>query len=424
MSELKLLIISHYFPPVPGVGGRRWAKFVKYLSRKDGVSIHVISAQNTVKDVVSSFEKELKGANFKHIVLPSNYPAYLEFLEFRKPSLIGKIMFRIQLFFLKKKVQGNYWDFSVLWKTHFDKTIPNIIRSNKINKLIVSGPPYRYIQYAVGLKSDFPDLEVILDYRDPWNDFNDPFPISDERHSYERALESEMLKKVDKIITVSEFQKALILKNQPEASPIAVIPNGYDLEDYEENFRPKENSDKIRIVHFGTLHYLKDYYWKPFLKAYARLKKEAPALYDKITIDFVGYCPQQVLDYIQQLDVRVKIHGILDPFDAYSELNQADIALWFKYDGSPGDFATKFGDYISLKKYMWTFSVKGAVTDHIEEHQIGTVFYRDDEELENHIYETFLSVENPENRMFNPNYDARKLQISNLTQELLTILRS
>ena len=119
MNELNVLIISHYFPPVPGVGGRRWAKFVKYLSRIDGIQVDVISGKNTVKDVSSSFEKELKGANFNHTVLPSNYPSYLEFLEFVKPSLWGKIMFRVQLRTLKKRVKGNYLYFSVLWGSHF-----------------------------------------------------------------------------------------------------------------------------------------------------------------------------------------------------------------------------------------------------------------------------------------------------------------
>ena len=423
MNELNVLIISHYFPPVPGVGGRRWAKFVKYLSRIDGIQVDVISGKNTVKDVSSSFEKELKGANFNHTVLPSNYPSYLEFLEFVKPSLWGKIMFRVQLRTLKKRVKGNYWDFSVLWGSHFEQTIPALIEKRSIQKIVVSGPPYRYVEHVVGLKKRYPNLEIILDYRDPWNDFNDPFPISEDRHIFERALEKEMLMKVDKIITVSEFQKKLILQNQPKASPIFIVPNGFDTEDYQTDFRPQATSDKIRFVHFGTLHYLKDYYWKPFFNAYERLKIEHPNLYQKIQIDLVGYCPVQIKEYIEQKGLEVNIHGILDPFKAHGELNQADIALWFKYDGSPGDFATKFGDYISLNKYMWTFSLKGAVTEHIGEHQIGSVFYRDDAQLESHILEAFLATEDPNNWKFNPEYDTSKLQINNLIHDLLNVLR-
>jgi len=420
--KLNVLVISSYFPPVPGVGGRRWAKFVKYLSRKEAINVHVISAKNTVKDVRSSFAEELKEVNFLHTQLPSNYPKYLEFLEFWKPNLWRKLMFRYQLLFLKQKVKGNYWDFSVCWEDHFKETIPKIIRENKITKLIVSGPPYRYIKFAHGLKKEFPALELILDYRDPWNDFNDPFPISEERHEYERALEKEMLTKVDKIITVSDFQQQLILNNQPNSAPIFVIPNGFDHEDYQDNIRAKEHSDKIRIVHFGTLHYLKDYYWIPFFKALKQLKEEKADLYEKIEVSLVGYCPSQVTEFIEENNLAVKIHGILDPFDAYGELNQADIALWFKYDGSPGDFATKFGDYISLNKFMWTFSIKGVVTEHIEQNEIGKVFYRDDSNLQETIYKAFLAAENSENNTFNPSYDSSNLQIINLTERLLDAL--
>ena len=422
--SLNILIISTYFPPVPGVGGRRWAKFVKYLGRKEDITVHVISAKNTVQNVTSSFANELKEVDFKHTQLASNYPKYLEFLEFWKPTFFRKIMFRIQLYGLKKRVKGNYWDFSVLWESHFKSTIPRIIRDEKITKLIVSGPPYRYILFAQQLKKDFPDLELILDYRDPWNDFNDPFPISEKRHEFERELEKEMLRKVDKIITVSEFQKGLIKKTEPQSAPVYVIPNGFDHEDYQANLRPKVPSEKIKLVHFGTLHYLKDYYWKPFFNAYHQLKNERPELYALLSIDLVGYCPTQISDFIKTLELDVTIHGILDPFDAYSELNQADVALWFKYDGSPGDFATKFGDYISIKKFIWTFSVKGAVTDHIEKHEIGKVFYRDDEQLQETIYQSFLSIQDEDKRVFNPDYDPSALQIINLTENLLEVLNS
>lgn len=419
-----ILIISTYFPPVPGVGGRRWAKFVKYLCRKADVNVHVVSAKNTVINVRSSFADELKDVNFKHTQVPSNYPKYLEFLEFWKPTFYRKVMFRLQLFVLKRRAKGNYWDFSVFWQSHFQSTIPAIIRNEKISKLIVSGPPYRYIVFAHQLKKQFPYLELILDYRDPWNDFNDPFPISEERHEFERNLEKEMLQKVDKIITVSEFQKSLIQKIQPQSAPIFIVPNGFDHEDYQSNIRPKEPSKKIKLVHFGTLHYLKDYYWVPFFKAFERLKNENPDIYDLLEIHLVGYCPSQVNDFIQELGVEVKIHGILEPFEAYGELNQADIALWFKYDGSPGDFATKFGDYISIKKFIWTFSVKGAVTDYIEEHGIGKVFYRDNQNLEEAIYQNFLTIQDETKRTFNPLYDASSLQIINLTDRLLDVLNN
>jgi hypothetical protein len=44
--------------------------------------------------------------------------------------------------------------------------------------------------------------------------------------------------------------------------------------------------------------------------------------------------------------------------------------------------------------------------------------------MEETIYESFLELENPANRTFNANYDASKLQISQLTERLLGVLKS
>ena len=417
-----ILIISHYFPPIPGVGGRRWTKFVKHLSRKEDQKIHVISAKNNFKNIQSSFEDELKTIDFKHTVLDSKYPKYLERVEFKKSTLKSKIMFRIQHYLIKKKIKGNYWDLSVFWQSHFDKTIPDIISSEKIEKIIISGPPYRYVEYACKLKDIFPNLQIILDYRDPWNDFNSPKKFEKTRHDFEINLERQSLKNVDKIITVSEFQKSLILKKEPNSAPIHIIPNGFDPDDYEMNSNEPKMNPMINITHFGTLHFQKDYYWIPFFNAYHRLKTCNPDIYENINLNLIGYCPKEILDYIKLKELNVITTGMIPPREAFKYLQNTDIALWFKYDGSPGDYATKFGDYIALKKFMWTFSVKGAVTEHIIENRIGKVFYRDDKDLENHIYDSFLKIENINDREFNYNYNSERLNISNLTEELIKVL--
>ena len=58
----KILVVSYTFPPSPGIGGRRWAKFSKVLVQK-GWDVDVIAAKITrdsesvwMKDVLH-FEK-------------------------------------------------------------------------------------------------------------------------------------------------------------------------------------------------------------------------------------------------------------------------------------------------------------------------------------------------------------------------------
>jgi hypothetical protein len=73
---------------------------------------------------------------------------------------------------------------------------------------------------------------------------------------------------------------------------------------------------------------------------------------------------------------------------------------------------------------MWTFSVKGHVTNYIETHKIGKVFYRDNEQLEASIYSAFLEAQKKENRTFNPEFDNSAHNIKDLTNQLLSVLKS
>ena len=59
----KILIVCYSFPPHPGIGGRRWAKFSKSLSLK-GYDIFVVGAKN-IYDEASSWSKDVDEEKIK-----------------------------------------------------------------------------------------------------------------------------------------------------------------------------------------------------------------------------------------------------------------------------------------------------------------------------------------------------------------------
>ena len=73
---------------------------------------------------------------------------------------------------------------------------------------------------------------------------------------------------------------------------------------------------------------------------------------------------------------------------------------------------------------MWTFSVKGEVTEYVEKNQIGKVFCRDDQNLEVSIFKAFLDAQEAENRLFNPQFDNSAHNIKDLSNQLLTVLKA
>lgn len=418
-----LLIISFHFPPSPGVGGRRWSKFVKYLSRNNSVGIHVISAKNTVVGVSSSYIKDIQNSNFKHLTLKPRYPLYMQNMEFPRKGILASIGFRLQRVFVMLFSKGNYFDYTVFWKKYFTGEIARYVDQHKINRVIISGPPFRYAFYSLELKKKFPHLKLFYDSRDPWCDVNHPPTVSTSRLNYEARLEKYTLAGVDGIFAVSEFQKKVMLTRCPDAAPIHVIRNGFDLEDLPPDLEAKVSSNgEIRLAHFGVMHGTKDYYWKPFVAALDLLKESNPQVFDKLVIDFIGLCPLDVLNAFRQTGIKVIDHGFQEMKNAYHLLNQCDIALWFKYDGSAGDYATKFGDYIALKKFIWTFSVKGEVTDYISKNHIGKVFYREDKNLTGTLLNELLKLDVITSNEFNPNFEAKDLELENLSKKIVEIV--
>ena len=82
-------IVSYTFPPSTEIGGRRWAKFSKYLV-KSGHEVTVICANNGINQ--EFYEKEFSGIEVK--VLPKCYPEWLS--GFTK-SLREKLLYMIAI---------------------------------------------------------------------------------------------------------------------------------------------------------------------------------------------------------------------------------------------------------------------------------------------------------------------------------------
>ncbi len=414
----KLLLISYVFPPLPGIGGRRWAKFVKYLEKKN-IELHVVFASNPYLEQ-STYLSELPQNNLHLYPLNCNYP---KFLQQNPNNLIQKIISKFQLFRVKTLTKGNYFDRSIKWNKYFLNQIPKIIINHNINKVVVSGPPFHYFLFALQLKKKFP-IELIFDYRDPWSDFNVGFDNPDvskgSRYEYELFNEKLVLQKADKVLCVSNFQKQLLKAKifSKSFKPI-IISNGFDKQDFDFD-NSLENRDEILISHVGSLHNKKSHYYLPLLRAVKKLK-ETNIQYCKIKFDFIGNVPEDLIEFINKNELHdiVTLKGQLSHKDAIKNISISDIVLWFKFDESSGDYATKFYEYVYLKKFIWVFSVQGTVTNFIIKNRIGKVFLKNNSlNLEHQIYLELLNLlEKPPK--FNGNFNTDKYDLEIISEKLI-----
>jgi hypothetical protein len=71
----KAVVINFTLPPYPGIGGRRWAKFCKYLNR-EGVDLYLIAAHRASVGYSPWLNDTLEYKEKIHFINPA-YPKIL-----------------------------------------------------------------------------------------------------------------------------------------------------------------------------------------------------------------------------------------------------------------------------------------------------------------------------------------------------------
>ena len=87
MKKEHILIVCHTFPPEKGIGGRRWAKFAKYLS-KDSYQVHVITKK---KPKYTDYDPKTFGLETTHIHEVNTF--YPKILSKRPQNLWEKVKY-------------------------------------------------------------------------------------------------------------------------------------------------------------------------------------------------------------------------------------------------------------------------------------------------------------------------------------------
>ena len=222
-----ILIINYYFPPYPGIGGRRWSKFAKYLARK-GYIVHVVCASNPFPQEQSLYYDEVKSSGIVIHSLPANYPRILLGTPM---TFLEKIKYRFFDMTLKIFSKGTPYDRAIFWKKNMLSKCRQIIEELNIKTVIVSGPPFRVNYYSVELKSIFPDIKLINDFRDPWTlghifGMNN---LSKKKMKYELYMEKQVMDASDIItVPIDSMVSHLKKKYAEHVNKIVKLPHAFD----------------------------------------------------------------------------------------------------------------------------------------------------------------------------------------------------
>jgi glycosyltransferase involved in cell wall biosynthesis len=288
----KVLIFTYYWPPAGGVAVQRFLKFSKFLPEFGWEPIIITVNDGSYPYYDESLVKEI--APSLRVYRTKTFEPFelynlLRGKKGKSMPLVTVGANQSKTFFqrLTEYIRANYFvpDARKAWVPYAVKQAEEILRTEKIDAIITTGPPHSAHLIGLKLKEKF-GVKWIADFRDPWTAivYNEMLPRTESTRQKDIALETAVLKTADHVVVISPGMKEQF---ENKASKIDVIFNGYDEDNFSKPFEPATGSggkeDYFTIRYIGNLMASQNpvNLWK----AIAELRSTMQA---KIKLEFTG----------------------------------------------------------------------------------------------------------------------------------------
>jgi hypothetical protein len=334
LENKKILIITYYWPPAGGPGVQRWLKFVKYLP-DFGVQPIVYIPENPTYPIID--ENLVQEVSEKAIILkqkifePYQLASFLSKNKTKKMNS-GIIPNQKKQSFLDKTflwIRGNLFipDARVFWVKPSVAFLEKYIIENNIDTIITSGPPHSLHLIGLELKQKL-NLKWFADFRDPWTTigYHKSLRLSSFAAKKHKALEHQVLNTADTIIVTSKTTKTEF--EAITSKPIAVITNGYDTEQVEN----QTLDTKFSLAHIGSFLSERN----PFIlwESLIELTQEISDFKSHLEIKLIGAVSQEVLETIMHFGLNPYLNnlGYVSHAEAIAHQRKSQVLLLIEID--------------------------------------------------------------------------------------------
>ena len=365
----RVVIVCYTFPPYPGIGGRRWAKFARCLHEK-GHDIQVIAAEKILEQE-SAWLQDTKGYQDRVHFLPSKYPQVLTTVP---NNIWQRLEYRLALAYVKfRNRKGNYFDPSSFFGPVASDKVEHYIQQG-YNNVIISCGPFRMTGDLLKLKDRYPHVNFILDFRDPWANNKTAFgfqSIGAERLKGEIELEKEVITKADCIISVSEEMNDYFHQTHGKnTTSMLCVPNGLDVADFKDAVEKSGLKLNKNWVFTGTLYPKSERVFARFCEVLQLLNQsgEWPL---GMKLEFYGSVPNWFYKHTEKLGDKVQYLGNISLSQTYETIAQSAACMLFLTDDLTYSKSTKFYEYIAMKKPVLVMSSGGETGNYVAEQGLG-----------------------------------------------------
>ena len=369
---------------------QRWLKLSKYL--QDSCDVHVLTVNPSLATYPLNDESLLKevGNNYKvhyskthelfKIYRKATSRDEVPFSGFANESDKPGIRQKLARF-----ARGNFFlpDARKAWNRFAIIKALEIIQKHDISTIITTSPPHSTQLIGLRLQSKL-NVKWIADFRDPWTDiyYYHKFYPTGIAKNIDRILERRVLEHADKVITVSDDLKSLLLRKSSklDSGKFKVIPNGFDPADFE-GLTTSGTKGKYTMLYAGTL--TDQYPVEAFLRSL-----QSSEFSRQLTLKFIGRQDEKSQNLLRRFSsvLDILVTDYIPKSELNSELINADILLLVIPDieNNKGILTGKLFDYLGAgKPILGIGPTDGDAARILEAASAGRVFsYLDFEGLE------------------------------------------
>ena len=357
----KILIISYFFPPCSLTASQRPYNWANYLN-EFGYDPIVLTRiwENPIKQhrdlsqaTKLKTEKFERHANYKVCYLP--YRSTFKDLLYYKYGDERFRFIRKSLSFMELYFQ-NYFLRAIPFSNFFKKA-KEIIDSNQIEKVIITGSPFVSFYLGYKLKKRHPKIRWVADYRDDWTTSN----LSSKKNFFQKILfrreqesEKKWLSNVEFITSVSNYYVNKI--SQYVKKPGYELLNGFDdVFSVEKQDILPEN--RFEITYNGSLYNTQKI--EPFLEVLISIIERFKTRIH-IHINFPGLA----FDKKQEVRVKNKLNGYESHYTITERIDRekvikiqrsSHLMLMISHENIKGIPSSKLYEYVGLRKPILLF---------------------------------------------------------------------
>ena len=235
----KALVITYYWPPSGGSGVQRWVKFTKYLPAEGWECVIYTPENPEMPSTDHSLEGDIpEGTTVLKRPITEFYSIYRS-LTGKKTSTkeVNPINQQKKTFAQKVMMylRGNLFipDPRVSWVRPSVKWLSSYLKEHPVDVIITTGPPHS--MHLIGRKLSLSTgIPWIADFRDPWTRIFYFKHLSLNSRSMKKHLreEKEVLDDATRVVAVSPLVQDEF--RTMTKTPVELITNGYDPDDYAE----------------------------------------------------------------------------------------------------------------------------------------------------------------------------------------------